>query len=733
MTFTPTAATSYSGTVTVSANQTSGTATTSASGTGTAAAPTAPASPSPSTGATGVALTPTLTWTSTGATSYDVKFGTSNPPPTVTTGQSAASYTPTGLSAGTKYYWQIIARNAGGNATGTMWSFTTATAIITSVSTAPASGTGASQVFTLQYADSVGATDLATAWVWFNGTFASTGANSCMVYYNRASNQINLLNDAGSTYAAGTVGTASVLQNSQCSIALGSSTATLSGPTLTLKFAMTFASGFGGLKNIYMYAANAAGVNSAWQTRGTWTVSGSGLLPPTTVTASTVSPASGSGATQTFALQYGDTAGATDLATTWVWFNGTFATTAMNSCMAYYNRASNQISLLNDAGTGYTVGTVGGSGVLQNNQCSIALGSSTATLSGTTLTLNLAMTFAPGFGGVKNIYMYAANAAGVNSAWQTRGTWTVPGSGAPAPTTVTASTVSPAFGSGAAQTFALQYGDTAGATDLATAWVWFNATFGPSSSTSCLAYYDRATNKMNLLNDAATAYSSKTVGSSGTLQNSYCSIAMGSATATTSGTTLTLNLAMTFTPAFGGTKNIYLYAANAAGANSGWQTRGAWAVPGSGAPAAMTVTASTVSPASGSGATQTFALEYGDTAGATDLATAWVWFNATFAPSASNSCMAYYDRRSNRLNLLNDAGTGYSSRAVGSSGTLQNSQCSIAMGSSSTVTVSGTTLTLNLAMTFKTPFAGAKNVYIFAASASGVNSSWQPRGAWTVP
>ena len=62
------------------------------------------------------------------------------------------------------------------------------------------------------------------------------------------------------------------------------------------------------------------------------------------------------------------------------------------------------------------------------------------------------------------------------------------------------------------------------------------------------------------------------------------------------------------------------------------------------APIVTVVTADTVAPASGSGASQTFALQYGDTAGATDLAETWVWFNATFAANAANSCMAYYTR-----------------------------------------------------------------------------------------
>jgi uncharacterized membrane protein len=96
-----------------------------------------------------------------------------------------------------------------------------------------------------------------------------------------------------------------------------------------------------------------------------------------------------------------------------------------NTCLAYYTRATNAVSLMDDAGTTWMTATLGSSGTLQNSQCAIALGSSTtAVLSGNTLTLTLALTFTPAFNGAKNLYTYAQG-AGANSGWQTRGTWTV--------------------------------------------------------------------------------------------------------------------------------------------------------------------------------------------------------------------------------------------------------------------------------------------------------------------
>ena len=108
--------------------------------------PTAPGSPSPVNAATGVSTNATLSWSAIGATSYDVKFGTSNPPPLVVTGQTAASYTPA-LAAGRTYFWQVVANNATGSTPGAVWSFSTAAAPPSAPAT-PSPANGATGVST---------------------------------------------------------------------------------------------------------------------------------------------------------------------------------------------------------------------------------------------------------------------------------------------------------------------------------------------------------------------------------------------------------------------------------------------------------------------------------------------------------------------------------------------------------------------------------------------------------
>jgi hypothetical protein len=88
------------------------------------AAPSAPVLSAPPNGATKVPATPTLSWNaSSGATSYDVYFGTESSPPLATTTVGTA-YSPGTLTAGTLYYWRVVAKNAGGSNSSGTWSFT---------------------------------------------------------------------------------------------------------------------------------------------------------------------------------------------------------------------------------------------------------------------------------------------------------------------------------------------------------------------------------------------------------------------------------------------------------------------------------------------------------------------------------------------------------------------------------------------------------------------------------
>lgn len=588
------------------------------------------------------------------------------------------------------------------------------------VSVTPSSGSGLSQTFSFEYSDTTGASSLEQVNAWFTATLASA-VNSCQVYYQPSTNQVNLLNNAGTVWMSGTPGASGTLQNSQCSLNLASTTVSLNGNNLTLNLPVTFQAAYAGAKGIYLYAEDVSGAVTGWEELGAWTVP-SGTV---TVSAVSVTPSSGSGLSQTFAFQYSDSAGAASLAAVYAWFTSTFPT-ATNSCLLYYNAPANQINLLNAAGAAYTSATLGTSSTLQNGECSVNVAAASVTKNGNTLTLNLPITFLVAFAGAKSTYLFATDASGAStSAWEPLGSWIVQTGTV---VTVTAVSVTPSSGSGLSQTFSFQYSDTAGAGSLSIAYAWFTATF-PTATNTCLLYYSPSNNQLNLLNDGGSAYESATLGTANTLQNSQCSVNAASASATKNGNTLTLNLPITFLMAFAGTKGAYLFASDTSGANTGaWQELGTWTIQQNGA---VTVTAVSVTPSSGSGLSQTFVFQYSDSYGTARFTATYAWFTATF-PTASNSCLLYYNPAANQINLLNDSGGAFTSATVGSATTLQNSQCSLNVAAAST-SENGNTSMLSLPLTFQAAFAGAKNTYLFATDASGVNTGWQQLGTWTVP
>ena len=82
----------------------------------------------PTNGSTGRSLSGTLTWNSAdNATTYDVYMDTNNPPTTkVSAAQAGTSYSYSGLSYNTTYYWKVVATNGAGNTTcNNIFSFTT--------------------------------------------------------------------------------------------------------------------------------------------------------------------------------------------------------------------------------------------------------------------------------------------------------------------------------------------------------------------------------------------------------------------------------------------------------------------------------------------------------------------------------------------------------------------------------------------------------------------------------
>ena len=194
---------------------------------------------------------------------------------------------------------------------------------------------------------------------------------------------------------------------------------------------------------------------------------------------------------------------------------------------------------------------------------------------------------------------------------------------------------------------------------------------------------------------------------------------------TASALTTTVTLDITFKSAFTGLKNIYMYGADGDGSiNTGWVQKGTYTVAVVSPPVPAV---DSVSPSSGSGLIQTFTFVFSDSQSSANLSAAAILFGSALV--AENSCFVVYDRNRGSIQLEWDNVMGAQIKPVSSSDTLQNSQCSIG-ATSVTTTAFSTTVTLDI--TFKSAFAGPKNIYMYGADGDGsINTGWVQKGTWT--
>ena len=288
-----------------------------------------------------------------------------------------------------------------------------------------------------------------------------------------------------------------------------------------------------------------------------------------------VVPASGSASTQVFTFNFSDSGG---------WQALTVLDVLMNSVLdgrqACYvaivpsGPNSGSVYLVDDqgdAGGPYSAMLLPGSQTVSNGQCTIAGAGSSVAAAGANLTLTLAITFAPGFAGNKVLYTSAQDARS-NSGWQALGTWNIPGP-PPAGPSVTGLTNAGAY------TFT--FSDTNSWQDISVANVLIAGAIDGVGA-CYLAFVPATANSGSLYlvddaGDAAGPYAGLALPGAGSISNSQCSISGSGSSVTAAGNTLTLTLAVTFSPTFAG--NCIIYAAAVGHTqNSGWQAVGTVAV-----------------------------------------------------------------------------------------------------------------------------------------------------------
>jgi hypothetical protein len=442
-------------------------------------------------------------------------------------------------------------------------------------------------------------------------------------------------------------------------------------------------------------------------------------LPPAPVS---VTPSSGSGNAQTFIAVVSDPNGYSDIDL--VNFLIGVQTDGTSACFVSYSRSSGKLSLASDSATAWTGLLPGASGSVSNSQCALAGAGSSVSGSGNNLTLQLALSFTPAFSGAKTVYVAATDRASLNSGYRTLGTWTVPGAvpnQPPVPVSVT-----PFSGKGSTQTFTLVTSDAGGFSDITALYFVVNSSW---TAPSCFIEFDTGVRRLLLMNDAGSAWlPGTTLGSSAGVSNSQCTLNAAQSSMSGSGNLLTLNLSLSFGAGFAGQKTVFVMAFDRGGLNSGWVALGGWSP---GVVVNQTPVAVSVTPSSGSGSSQTFNLVTSDANGYADIAA--LYFVVGTNQTAVSSCFIEFDRVGGRLVLINDAGTGWlPSSSVGNAASISNSQCTLNAARSS-VSGTGAQLTLNLALSFGTNFAGKKTISTMVFDSAGLNSGWVVLGTWSKP
>jgi hypothetical protein len=295
----------------------------------------------------------------------------------------------------------------------------------------PGAGNGASQTFTFTFSDPAGYQNLGVLDVLINNyldgiqacyvALVPSGANAGTVYL------VDDGGDAGGPFAGNLTlpGTGSV-SNSQCTVSGTGSSVVGSGTTITLTLNISFSASFAGNRVFYTAARDTGTGNSGWQALSTWTVPGATATP---TQATGVTPASGSGASQSFVFTFADSAGWQDLGVVDVLFNNFLD--GIQGCYIAYSVPAATLYLVDDGGdaggpfAGYLA--LPGTGSMSNSQCTVNGTGSSAAGSGNTLTLTLNVSFTGAFAGNRIFYTAAGNAAGTeNSGWNALGAWTVP-------------------------------------------------------------------------------------------------------------------------------------------------------------------------------------------------------------------------------------------------------------------------------------------------------------------
>jgi hypothetical protein len=148
---------------------------------------------------------------------------------------------------------------------------------------------------------------------------------------------------------------------------------------------------------------------------------------------------------------------------------------------------------------------------------------------------------------------------------------------------------------------------------------------------------------------------------------------------------------------------------------------GSWTVTG-GSPIA-----NSVSPASGFGFAPAFTFTVSDPTSFANISGMEMLIAQGSPTNTANACYLVYSVGAGTIGLFNNAGTSSSSKPLGSSATLSNSQCAVGY---TLAYPSGNSVVLQIDLAFAPTFSGTQTVYLNALEPNA-SSGWVSVGSWT--
>lgn len=547
---------------------------------------------------------------------------------------------------------------------------------------------------------------------------STTATSTCRLLFHRDTNTLDL--DDNGTWKPVHIGLPEWAANSNCLLYGKASTASTSGNALTISAVLQFGGGFTGSRNLYMNAAGWDNAATGYVQKGAWMVTTAANQWPS---ASSVTPASGGGASQVFRFTLTDRNGGSDITRSRFIFNTSLV--EAGGCSILYEHLSDYVMLAPDQGGGWLGGGQAGSGAtLQNSYCRVNLAGTSSTVSGNDRIVNLDITFLPGFQGRKQIYALAADLSENGYAWLPVGEWNP---------TVGAVNQAPVWvwmmqsgASGPSVALVADFVDPEGASDIASLRLHINSGLGTTGA--CSLRYDAAADAVYLLNDAGSSWlGPATPGSAAVLQNSQCRFAMTDVRASLFAGDIRLAAIPQFQPSFSGSKTIYVQAADKSGLSSSWVQSGNFTAAATGpnhAPLAAFMT-----PTSAIGSRQQFTLAFADANGASDINSAQILMNSY--PFIQQGCYLLLYKPGNLVYLADDTGSNFAPVRLGASETARNSQCTL-YGATSSVTSSGNLVLLTLDLSFTMAFESLRYFWANVTDVSGVTGPSPTLGQYGV-